>query len=585
MTRNTRIFGLTLLAGLLASGCSNSDPGGSGDGSEGGDNKDDDSDDDADPAEDDEGEAGDATSGGDSGDDSDPSGGDTEEVPTSDCAAGLPVTSQIPRIKNAQYDAVIRDLFGLTEIDGKAPSDVGPLADDFEGGMTQIAWNGYKATADKIAAAVIAGPRETFISCDPAAAGCLEDTIRAFGRKAFRRPVTDEEVASFMRLTTEVEPPGTPEENAEAILYAFLVSPSFLLIPELSQDHPEYGGFRLSSYEVAARLSFLLWGSVPDDILNAAADADQLQTKEQILEQAQRMVQIREKAGPIVQALHRHYAVVTDGSHFGKRQHPQDPLFTPAVNDVMIRELDAFFEEIAYSGGSFGDLFLSDVAYVNNATAAIYGLDPASYGPELTRVQLDPEQRPGFLTRIAFLSSFAHEDTTSPALRGAYISQHIIGAKVDPPPPGAADATVEGDFETERAYVEALTGQGDCVGCHAPVINPPGFVLENYDYLGAWQDVDPRGGPINATADVAFPGGVKTISSAKQLMDEIANNDGTRAKYAQEVVEFATGRLPNDYDQCIIDDLSVKLASGYTLLDVLVDLSQTDSFHVRKASN
>src|SRR5690606_24078950 len=136
------------------------------------------------------------------------------------------------------------------------------------------------------------------------------------------------------------------------------------------------------------------------------------------------------------------------------------------------------------------------------------------------------------LTRIAFLSSFAHEDTTSPALRGAYISQHIIGAKVDPPPPGAADATVEGDFETERAYVEALTGQGDCVGCHAPVINPPGFVLENYDYLGAWQDVDPRGGPINATADVAFPGGVKTISSAKQLMDEIANNDGTRAKYA-----------------------------------------------------
>jgi len=592
MTRNMRLCGLTLLAGLVGAGCySGDDPvGADGDdeGSEGGDE--DDQEESGDDEEDDESADG-STSGDESGssgttgeddDDDSESESDSDTAPqTGDCVQGIPGTSQIPRINNAQYDRVIRDLFDVTDINGEAPSKVAPLADDFSGDMTLIAWNGYQLSAAAIAEFVMTGSaREQFITCDPSGADCLEETIRNFGRKAFRRPVTDEEVGSFMRLTTDVEPAGTAEEHAEAILFAFLTSPSFLLIPELSEEAPDGNNFKLSSHEVAARLSFFLWGSIPDETLNEAADDDALQTKDQILEQAERMLALKEKSGPMIAELHRHYAVAP-AIHWGLRDHDSIPEFDPQTNTVMMNELDAFFQDVAFEGGSFPDLFLSNVAFVNNVTAPLYGLEASDYGAELTKVTLDEQERPGFLTRTAFLSSFAHNAETSPALRGAFISQHVVGAVVDPPPPGARDATVEGTFETEREYIEALTGQGDCASCHAAVINPPGFVLENYDALGRWQDVDPRGGDINSTATVLLPGGAKELSSAFELMTEIANNEGTAEKYLTEVVEYATGRAPNDNDQCTVDALGLKVAEGYSILEMLVDLTQTDSFAVR----
>src|SRR5690606_24013718 len=152
------------------------------------------------------------------------------------------------------------DVTSLTS--GSAPSTL--LVPDYDGSLTDIAWNSYLVAARDIAAQVISGPnRERFISCDPATPGCLTDTIRTFGRKAFRRPLTDTEVASFERLSS-LDPPGTPDEIAQATLYAFLASPSFLTIAELDQTK-NGDNYALSQHEIAARLSFLLWGSVPDE--------------------------------------------------------------------------------------------------------------------------------------------------------------------------------------------------------------------------------------------------------------------------------------------------------------------------------
>ena len=196
------------------------------------------------------------------------------------CIPGTPATSQIPRLLNRQYDAVMRDLLGVTSVgsDSKTPSQL--LVADSDGPMTPDAWRIYQDVGDQIAHAVMSGPNKSrFISCDPTAAGCMEQTIRAFGRKAFRRPLTEAEVARFQKLS-QTTPPGTPDEVAETTLFAFLVSPSFLLLPELTTTaDPSGQGIQLSSHELATRLSFLLWGSIPDDTLDAAADADQLQTK------------------------------------------------------------------------------------------------------------------------------------------------------------------------------------------------------------------------------------------------------------------------------------------------------------------
>ncbi len=506
------------------------------------------------------------------------------------CVPGVPSTSQIPRMKNLQYDNVVRDLLGVATLPGAAAPPSSLLVADFDGSLTDIAWNAYQRAADTIAAAVMSGEnRSRFVSCDLTAPTCLADTIRAFGRKAFRRPLTATEVASFERLK-DVTPAGTPEEVAEAVLFAMLSSPSFLMVPELGQE-TDAAGIQLTSHEIAARLAFFLWGSVPDDALNAAADAEALTTKEQILAQAQRMIQDRVKTAPVVAAFHRAYADIRPGSHWAtvvNHDPVRFPAYTPAALEPMMAEMDAFFEEVTFTGGSFADLLLSNVGFVNRDTAALYGLDPAPYGPELARVELPAADRPGFLTRVGFLSSYSAERTSSPILRGAFIARKVLGVVIEDPPPEAAEAELPpGDYATEREVVELLTAPGECAGCHAFTINPPGFVLERYDSVGSIQMKDPLGGAIETTAQVVFSDtNIKTITTPLELMTELGTGAEAKRNYAQQWVTFATGRVPNSNDACQVNDLSTKLSTdGYTILNLLTDLTQADSFRLRTVGN
>lgn len=508
--------------------------------------------------------------------------------PVGACMMGVPTTSQIPRMLNRQYENAVRDLLGVTSLDGAPVSAA--LVGDFQGAMTAPAWKVYQEVGAKIAAQVMAGANKSmFIACDPAAAGCLETTIKTFGRKAFRRPLTDDEVTSFKKLSAAT-PAGTPAQVAEATLNAFLISPSFLLIPELNTE-AEGSAIKLSSYEVAARLSFMLWGSVPDDALNQAADTNALDSKDKILAQAQRMVMDRSKTGPLVSAFHDDWAQMNNGAgHWWKLDHDVSkyPLYAPAAKVSYGAELDKFFEEVAYSNGSFKDLLLSNVAFVNKDNAAIYGLDPAQYTADLQKVTLsDPANpRPGFLTRAGFLSSYSNYDSTSPILRGAFIAVNLVSVNPGAPIPGAKDATVTGTFATQHDYVQALTQVNQpCKGCH-DVVNPYGYTLENYDAIGKWQTTDPRGGAIDAkitTQTVDFGDNVtKQIASPQQLMEEIAKMPKAQALYAKAWVTYAFGRSINAYDQCVVDQLQTKLAGdGYTILNVLSDLTQADSFRLR----
>lgn len=475
----------------------------------------------------------------------------------------------------------------MTSAAGQAPSAL--LNTDFDGPMNTYAWDAYRDVAEKIAVEVMADERRSnFIQCEPSAAGCLRETIVKFGRRAFRRPLTDAEIARFERLG-DVTPVGTPEEIAETTLFAFLASPSFIMLPELVEAQ-ESGAFQLSSHEIATRLAMTLWGTIPDEELNVAADGDALRTREQILAHAERMVAARDKAGSRVALLHRDYLQMDSSSHWWKiQQNPElFPLATSAATITMEAELDAFFEDVAYSGGSFKDLFLSNTAFVNRDTAPIYGLEASDYGLELTRVTLDPEERPGFLTRAGFLSSFSGPTQTSPILRGAFITVKIIGVDPGAPDPSALQTPPpEGEFATVRAYTEALTDKPSCRGCHQQFVNPPGFVLESYDALGTWQTIDRRGGEIDATAEVVFsPDNIQQITSPRQMMEEIGRTEKARRIYAEKIVSSATGRLPNTNDACLVDELNQRLsADGYTVLSLLADLTQADSFRLRMRGN
>jgi hypothetical protein len=298
------------------------------------------------------------------------------------------------------------------------------------------------------------------------------------------------------------------------------------------------------------------------------------------------MIAMRDKAAPQVSAFHRHWVQMDSGSsHWFNNDHDTTkfPLYSPAATTTYAAELDSFFAEIAFTNGSYKDLLLSNVGFVNKDNAAIYGL--SNSGTALTKVALDPVQRPGFLTRAGFFSSYAHDDSTAPILRGAFITKYITGVDPGPPPPSTSMIQPPpGSYLTNRERTEALVNQSaSCMGCHTNVINPPGFVLENYDAIGAWQTIDKLGlGTINPVADVNFGNGnTKTIHNAQELMQELAQTPKGRYMYAQSLVSYGYRRDPNPNDQCVTDQIESKLRDGYAILNAFTDLTQADSFRLR----
>jgi hypothetical protein len=521
------------------------------------------------------------------------SGGDSGG--TLACSPGIPATTQLRRMLNREYDATVRDLLGLTSVNAGsmlgAPSTM--LYSDFEGPMVPDAWRIYQDVGAAIAKAVMADTtmKGKFMSCDPSASGCMQTTIKNFGRLAFRRALTNDEVTRFMALGSGT-PAGTPAEVAEATLYAFLVSPSFLYIPELNETKDSSGkGIQLSSTEVAARLSYMLWGSTPDATLNTAADANQLQTSAQILTQAQRMIMVKDKTAPLVSGFHDHWVQMDNsGQHWfkgGGHDTTVFPLYKTTSDASFSSELDNFFSDVAFANGTFQDLFLSNTAFVNQDNAAIYGLDASKYNSSFQKVTLDADQRPGFMTRAGFLSSYAHYNETAPILRGAFINIYMIGVNPGPPVAGATMMQPPpGNYKTNREKTDALVNtSATCMGCHTAIVNPPGYVMENFNGIGQWQTKDQLGGDINATATVNFGNGVtQNITSVKQMMQQIAQTPAAQSNYAQYWVSYAYGREPNAQDQCVVDTISSSMNKGsYPILNILTDLTQTDSFRMRVA--
>jgi hypothetical protein len=362
-----------------------------------------------------------------------------------DCTQGIAATSQIPRLNNAQYDRTVRDLLGITSLTGAAaPSSI--LATDQAGSLTSLGWSSYQSVAEKIAAQVMADPalRAKFLKCTPTGDGkaCLHDTIVEFGRRAFRRPLSTEEVAGFDAVVAkgaQITATGAPLEVAEALLYMFLISPSFLQRSEISATSDGAGHFALSSHEVASRLSYLLWGSTPDDVLNQAADSNQLSTPAQILAQAERMLKLPQ-AHDVVSEFHRVYLQMGTNTRWDTAE--RDPSLFPKFNRSLVpviqQETEKFFDYIVFSqNGTFKDFLTSSVAFVNAATAPLYGLDASKFGADLVQTNLDPAQRPGFLTRIGFLNAFSAYNRTSPILRGAFITKQVLAVPIGSPPPGA----------------------------------------------------------------------------------------------------------------------------------------------------
>lgn len=511
---------------------------------------------------------------------------DPVTTPTS-CIPGVPGTSQLPRLTRVQYDNTIRDLTGIVSEPSSmlAPDPVGGV-----GSVDQRAWDGYQSAAQSLASEIMADPnaRAQVIPCTPDGDGaaCAQLMVETFGQRAFRRPLTADESARFMNLYTTraaITETGTFDEAAEVIIKAFLASPSFLTRAEITEQ-PEGDRYVLGPYEVASRMSYMLWGSMPDEALFASAAAGTLSTPDGILAEAQRML-ADPKARNMVAEFHKHYVHMGAGTRWAEIT--RDPAVYPAFNEaqvpLMSHETELLFDHIVFEqGGSFQDLITTPVAFVNATTAPLYGLDSAQYGADLVPVTLDPATRPGIFTRAGFLASHSSYNRTSPILRGAFIQEEILCTDIPPPPPDVEGTPLPTEgLTTNRERVDAQTAAPACANCHHSLINPTGFAMESFDAIGAVQATD-NGAPVVTTATVPIGATTVDVTGPADLMAAIANSPEAQRCYAQKWVTHAYQRGLNPQDSCVVDNLTGKLTQGgYTVLNLVADLTQSDSFRYR----
>jgi hypothetical protein len=483
----------------------------------------------------------------------------------------------------------VRDLLGVTVQPATMLPPSSMLAPDTPGSVDQRAWDGYQSAAAALATQVMgdATAKGKVIPCTPSGDGsaCAQQFIQQFGRRAFRRPLTTEEVARFTLLYTNratLTATGTFDEATQLILRAFLLSPSFLTRAEISET-AEGSSFVLNGYEVASRLSYILWGSMPDETLFSAASAGSLATSAGILAQAQRMMQ-DPRARAKVSDFHQTYAHMGLGTRW--EDIARDPAVYPAFNSAMTpllsQETTRFFDYIVFDkGGSFHDLMTSPVGFVNATLAPLYGLDASKYGADLVAVNLDPAVRSGVFTRLGFLTSYSVYNRPSPILRGAFLQKEVLCTTIGAPPPDAQSTPLPATGTTNRERVTAQTSGAVCASCHSTLINPTGFALEGFDAIGAYQPME-AGMPTNTSATVLIGPNAVPVNGAVDLMTKIANSPEAQQCYTQKLLQFAFDRALTAQDTCTVQSLAANLTKpNYTVVSLITDLTQTQSFRYR----
>ncbi|MFY7952670.1 MAG: DUF1592 domain-containing protein, partial [Armatimonadaceae bacterium] len=366
----------------------------------------------------------------------------------------------------------------------------------------------------------------------------LRKTIAHHATRAYRRPANDDELARLLRLFDIARSKGDDAVSAlSTAVKAMLVSPNFLFRAE--NDPGTGGNIALDNWEIASRLSYFLWSSMPDETLFALARAGKLTDPNVVAAQARRML-----ADPKARTFGDSFAgqwlrareVVTTAQPDPGRF----PDFTPSLRNAMLDETTLFFLHVVRNNEPVRRLIDSDVTFLNEELARHYGI-PGVSGPEMRLVKIDPAQRGGVLTQAAILTLTSYPQRTSPVLRGKWVLAELLGAPPPPPPPVVNtlppdDRPQKG--QTLRQRLELHREKPECKGCHER-IDPLGFGLENYDAIGRWRtavgDV-----PVDTAGKLLTGESFTGVSEMKQVLvrreAEIARN------LAERLLAYALGR-------------------------------------------
>ena len=394
------------------------------------------------------------------------------------------------------------------------------------------------------------------------------EILSPFVKRAYRRPATEDELD---RLTGLVEyamvQEATFEKSMQVAIQAVLTSPHFLFRWELDPTDKQGDDTRaLNDFELASRLSYFLWSSMPDDELLNLAEAGLLRDDDVLSYQVERMLQ-----DPKSDALVTNFAgqwlqfrsldtVTPDPAKY--------PSFTPALRDAMLKESELFFTEIMRSNRELTDFLDADFTYLNETLANHYGIEGV-HGDTFQRVSLDASsRRGGVLTQGSILTLTSNPTRTSPVLRGKWILEQILGTPPPPPPPDVPmleetqEAALSGSL---RERLEQHRSKPDCATCHEKM-DPIGFAFENFNAIGQWRDLD-AGFQIDPAG--TLPDGTQ-FEGATDLIAELKTRDTFVHSVIEKMLTFALGRGLEYYDQCTTESIFEEVTDNHLKFQALV---------------
>jgi hypothetical protein len=519
-------------------------------------------------------------------------GGPVVDLPGSEpngpsCTEGpSPGPSPIRRMTRFEYDRTVLDLLG---------DDTNP-ASGFGAEEEALGFNNnaaelitshalveqYMLAAEGVSARAT-DPIEKNLPCDPADGedACAAEFIETFGKKAFRRPLTDEERQTFA-LLYELGRQKSFRQGIQLVIEGALQSPAFLYRVELgAQGADPSEVVRLTSWEMASRLSFFLWGSMPDEALFAKAEAGELETAEQIEAEARRMLE-DPRARILVAEFHKQWLdyervanVTKDPALF--------PDWSPAIGQLMAEETRTFIDGVIFGDeGTLTTLLTAPYSYMNSELADFYGVELPSGDAGFNRVDLDPAQRAGLLTTGTLLTINAHTNQTSPTLRGRLIREQLLCDTVPPPPPEVSIEAPEVDpGSTGRERFAQHTEDPSCSGCHN-LMDPIGFGFEGYDTVARFRSTE-GGKPIDATGSIMASDVDGPFNGVVDLASKLSQSDEVGACYSKQWFRYGYGRADGESDACAIEQINIRFnESGGDIKELLVALTQTDAFLYRQ---
>jgi hypothetical protein len=512
-------------------------------------------------------------------------GGDAlEEAPN--CAVAALDSSPVRRLTRWEYNSTVHDLLG----DTTAP------ADNFSAESRQLGFtNGaasnpmspevveeYESAARALAATAMKAPTK-LLGCDPKTAGedaCFDQFLPKFARRAFRRPLSQDELTAYRAFYSARKAEYDFPTAVELLIGAMLQSPMFLYRVELGMPNPDSpDAIRLTSYEVASRLSYFLWGSMPDDALLDAADKGELSSPEAVRARAQTMLE-DPRGAAVVQDFYIQWGRLSTLPTL----HKNAPEFTPAIGQLMLTETRMMVDDVVRNGdGTLGSLLTSKSTYLNADLAAYYGIT----GPQTSafeRVELDPKRYSGLLTQGGLLATLAHEAQPSPVYRGKFILEQLLCSPPPPPPDNVNTQLPAPDpKKSEREQLQELTGGEPCHSCHGRM-NPLGFSLDHFDAVGRWRDKDGTQA-IDTTGTLNGPGDAHgDFKDQVALAEILAKSSAVRGCMMDQWFHYAFGRAEGAKDACSMSQLQTAFeASGGNIKQLLLEITQTPAFLYRAA--